>query len=83
MTGDHIPKIVRLGRRGYACFGYSGRGIGPGVTFGTLAAQALLRNDETLLPMTPVAGHREGFAAVREGYYEAGTIILHAVSARL
>lgn len=82
MTGDHIPKIVRLGARAYSCFGYSGRGIGPGITFGTLAAQALLRDDETRLPVTPVGGHREAFSAVREGYYETGTILVHAASAR-
>ncbi|WP_275096916.1 NAD(P)/FAD-dependent oxidoreductase [Sedimenticola hydrogenitrophicus] len=82
MTGDHIPKIVKLGARGYSCFGYSGRGIGPGVTFGTLAAQALLRDDPGLLPIAPVTAHRESFVAVRQGYYETGSILTHAVAAR-
>jgi hypothetical protein len=82
MTGDHIPKIVELGARGYSCFGYSGRGIGPGVSFGTLAAQALLRDDPGLLPVSPVTAHRESFVAVRQGYYETGSILTHAVAAR-
>ncbi|WP_260295819.1 NAD(P)/FAD-dependent oxidoreductase [Sedimenticola hydrogenitrophicus] len=81
VTGDHIPKIVDLGG-GYCCFGYSGRGIGPGVTFGTLAAQALLREDATLLPISPVIGHRERCVAVRQGYYEAGSILMHTIAAR-
>lgn len=30
VTADHVPKIVEFGPNAYACFGYSGRGIGPG-----------------------------------------------------
>ncbi len=83
MTGDHIPKIVELGPRAYSCFGYSGRGIGPGTTFGTLLAQALLQGDPGLLPITPISAHHEYFRNVRQGYYEAGSILTHAVAARL
>ncbi len=80
VTGDHIPKLVAIGTRGYGCFGYSGRGIGPGVTFGTLAAQALLREAPALLPLSPVAGHHESFRSLREGWYEAGSVVAHAVT---
>lgn len=82
MTGDHIPKILRFGPAGLACFGYSGRGIGPGTTFGTLAAQALLTGDESVLPVAPVTSHHERFAPLREAYYETGAILTHAVKAR-
>lgn len=82
MTGDHIPKILRFGPAGLACFGYSGRGIAPGTTFGTLAAEALLTGDETVLPVAPVSSHRERFAPLREAYYETGAILTHAIKAR-
>ena len=42
MTGDHLPRIMRMGPGGYAVFGYSGRGIGPGTLFGDAVARALL-----------------------------------------
>lgn len=82
MTGDHIPKILRFGTSALACFGYSGRGIGPGTTFGTLAAEALLTGDDTVLPVAPVTSHRESFVPVREAYYEMGAVLTHAVKAR-
>lgn len=82
MTGDHIPKILRFGPSGLACFGYSGRGIGPGTTFGTLAAEALLTGNDDALPVALVTGHRERFAPLREAYYETGAILTHVVKAR-
>lgn len=82
MTGDHIPKILRFGPSGLACFGYSGRGIGPGTTFGTLAAEALLTGDDSVLPVAPVDRHQERFAPLREAYYETGAILTHAIKAR-
>ncbi len=82
MTSDHIPKILRFGLSGLACFGYSGRGIGPGTTFGTLAAEALLSGDEAVLPVAAVDSHHERFALLREAYYETGAILTHAVKAR-
>ncbi|SMO92776.1 Glycine/D-amino acid oxidase [Paracoccus laeviglucosivorans] len=82
MTSDHIPKLVRFGPDALAAFGYSGRGIGPGTTFGTLAAVALLENDDTVLPVMPVDAHDERLTTLREAYYESGAILTHAVAAR-
>lgn len=82
MTGDHIPKILRLGPSGYACFGYSGRGIGPGTLFGTRAATALVTGSEDDLPVAPVTAHSEPISALRAAYYEAGAIVVHAGSSR-
>lgn len=82
LTGDKLPKIREIGPRGYACFGYSGRGIGPGTVFGTLAAEALLQGDPGRLPLAPVSRHDERFVAVRTSYYELGALATHAVSAR-
>lgn len=83
MTGDHLPKILDIGPNAYACFGYSGRGIGPGTTFGTLAAQALLKDDPALLPLSPVASHGERFSGLRSAYYETGAVLTHALKARV
>ncbi|MCF8521172.1 MAG: FAD-dependent oxidoreductase, partial [Rhodobacteraceae bacterium] len=83
MTSDHIPKIVAFGPDAYACFGYSGRGIGPGTVFGTQAALALLAGNPDPLPVAPVPGHDERFPALRGAYYEAGSLLAHGASARV
>lgn len=80
MTADHIPKILQLGPSGYACFGYSGRGIGPGTLFGTQAAVALLDGHQYALPIAPVASHTERFTGPQAAYYEAGAVLTHAVN---
>jgi glycine/D-amino acid oxidase-like deaminating enzyme len=82
MTTDHVPKVLAIGPRAYASFGYSGRGIGPGTTFGTLAAEALLADDPGLLPLAPVAAHSERFAAARAAVYDLGAALVHALAAR-
>lgn len=82
MTGDHIPKILAFGPGGYACFGYSGRGIGPGTVFGTQAALALLAGSDAALPMAPVPGHAESAATAQAAWYEAGACAVHALGAR-
>ena len=88
MTGDHVPKIVDMGAGGpggpggYACFGYSGRGIGPGTVFGALAARSLLTDDPALLPLAPVSGHAERLVGARAGFYEVGATLVHAAGAR-
>lgn len=83
MTSDHIPKIVAFGPGALACFGYSGRGIGPGTVFGTQAARALLGGGIAALPVAPVPAHRESAASLREAWYEAGATLVHATAARL
>lgn len=82
MTSDHIPKIVAFGPDAYACFGYSGRGIGPGTVFGTQSARALLAGSHDALPVTPVENHAERFATARSVWYEAGASLVHAAAAR-
>jgi glycine/D-amino acid oxidase-like deaminating enzyme len=80
MTSDHIPKILRLGPSGYACFGYSGRGIGPGTVFGTRAAIALLDGREDELPVAAVDSHVEHLKEPKALYYEAGALLTHVSS---
>lgn len=78
MTRDHIPKILEFGPNAYACFGYSGRGIGPGTVFGTEVARALLGNDASGLPVTPRPEYGERFKGLRAAYYEIGATLTHA-----
>jgi len=82
MTGDHIPKILAFGPSAFACFGYSGRGIGPGTVFGTQSAIALLEGRPEALPVAPVESHGEAFRGLREAWYETGAVLTHAIGAR-
>lgn len=81
MTGDHIPKIVAFGPDAYACFGYSGRGIGPGTVVGTEAARALLSGTTRDLPLDPLPRHEERFTRTRAAYFETGASVIHALAA--
>jgi glycine/D-amino acid oxidase-like deaminating enzyme len=64
MTREYLPKIQML-EGGYACFGYSGRGIGPGTLFGLRMAEALMTGKQTALPLPATTGHRLPFAGLR------------------
>ncbi|MBY6058544.1 NAD(P)/FAD-dependent oxidoreductase [Leisingera daeponensis] len=81
MTTEHLPKILDL-QGGFACFGYSGRGIGPGTLFGAAMAEALLTGDSACLPVPPVRDHAIPFASLRSAYYETGAALTHLVSNR-
>lgn len=82
MTADHLPRILRLGPRGYAVFGYSGRGIGPGTLFGRAMAEALSAADESGLPVAPVEAYHEGFSGLKSVFYEVGARLVHLTSVR-
>lgn len=82
MTGDHIPKIQRLGPGGYSVFGYSGRGIGPGTAFGRALAQCFVTGEEENLPVAPVNQYDEGLLRTKATYYETGALGAHALAAR-
>lgn len=79
MTQDHIPKILAFGPNALACFGYSGRGIGPGTIFGTAAAHALLTEDDSALPVAPIRHYSEYFKSARGAFYEFGATLVHAI----
>ena len=82
MTGDHLPKILRLGENAYSIFGYSGRGIGPATVFGKTAAEGLLRNSEESLPLRPIHSYSERFTSIKQIYYEFGATVIHSVTNR-
>ncbi|MBL0373969.1 FAD-binding oxidoreductase [Rhizobium sp. KVB221] len=77
MTDDHVPKIVAFGPDAYACFGYSGRGIGPGTVFGAQAAIALLEGTPDALPIAPIERYSERFSRAKTAYYETGATVIH------
>lgn len=83
MTSDHIPKVMRLEDQGFAIFGYSGRGIGPGTVIGSAAAMALLSGDEAHLPLDAVDGYAEAFTGAKAQFYELAARLVHAGGARL
>ncbi|WFU12024.1 FAD-binding oxidoreductase (plasmid) [Rhizobium sp. CB3090] len=80
MTDDHVPKVIAFGPNAYACFGYSGRGIGPGTVFGTQAAIALLDGNPDPLPIDPIEHYAERFSGIKATYYELGATLMHLVS---
>jgi glycine/D-amino acid oxidase-like deaminating enzyme len=82
MTGDHIPKILEIGRKGLALFGYSGRGIGPGTVFGATAAKAVLTGNRQELPVVPTKLHSERLTGLKQIYYETGATVTHLTAAR-
>lgn len=82
MTGDHLPRVLRLGPGALAVFGYSGRGIAPGTVFGEAAALALLSGDETGLPVPAVDSHAEAMAPLRTLGFEMAARMVHLVAAR-
>jgi glycine/D-amino acid oxidase-like deaminating enzyme len=77
MTGDHIPKILRLGNNAYSVFGYSGRGIGPGTYFGKAVSECLISGDETSLPVDPLDYYQEPFSKIKAGFIEFGATASH------
>ncbi len=82
MTGDHLPKVVKLAERAISIFGYSGRGIAPGTVFGKAAAAYLATGDESHLPGGLVAGHQEHMVGAKQAYYELGASLAHALGNR-
>jgi glycine/D-amino acid oxidase-like deaminating enzyme len=83
MTTDHIPKITRLGPRAFSIHGYNGRGIAPGTVFGKAAAECLLNDEQSKLPI-PVSDHyAEKLAAIRATRNQLGAFVFHLLSDRL
>lgn len=77
LTYDKLPRILRIGPRGFAVFGYSGRGIAPGTVFGRAVARSLLTGTEAGLPVAPVDSHHEAFVPAKSAVYELGARLMH------
>jgi glycine/D-amino acid oxidase-like deaminating enzyme len=82
VTGDHIPKVLEVGRGALAIFGYSGRGIAPGTVLGRAAAEALLEDRPDALPLEPQPAYEDSAPRLRSLIYEAGALAWHLAGAR-
>lgn len=82
MTAEYLPKIQALDPTALVCFGYSGRGIGPGTVFGQSMARALLQGSFSDLPIAPITDHSLPAARLRQAYYETGATLTHLVKDR-
>jgi len=82
MTKEKLPKVWRLGPNALACFGYSGRGIGPGSAFGQRLAPCLLDQNEEVLPLVPVNENRTRATRLTGAVIETGTTLTHMIKDR-
>lgn len=83
MTSDHLPKVVELGPRGIAIYGYSGRGIGPGSAFGKAAAAWACADARAAFPLPITPPRVEPLVTVKKHYFALGGILTHLFDARL
>ncbi len=83
MSADHLPKVVALGPRGIAIYGYSGRGIGPGSVFGKAAAAWACGDDGAAFPVPIAPPHVDPFAPCKQYFYGVGSTFTHWLGARL
>ena len=63
ITDTYLPRVANIGLRAISIYGYSGRGIGPGVLFGKCAADWVVNDNENAFPVAitsdrPTLRHR-------------------------
>ena len=82
MTKNKTPDIMRLGKDGYAIFGYSGRGIAPGTVLGEQFGKYTATEDESDLCLKVTDKYRETFTNLKSRYYETGARVFHIINDR-
>ena len=82
MTKNKIPDIMRLGKDGYAIFGYSGRGIAPGTVLGEQFGIYTATEDESDLCLKITDKYHETFTNLKSRYYETGARVFHIIKDR-
>ena len=82
MTKKKIPDIMRLGKDGYAIFGYSGRGIAPGTVLGEQFGKYSATEDESVLCLKITDKYHEKFTNLKSRYYESGARVFHVINDR-
>ena len=82
MTKKKIPDIMRLGKDGYAIFGYSGRGIAPGTVLGEQFGKYSATEDESVLCLNITDKYQETFTNLKSRYYESGARVFHVINDR-
>ena len=82
MTKNKIPEIMKLGKDGYAIFGYSGRGIAPGTVLGEQFGKYTATDDESDLCLTITDKYCEILTNMKSRYYETGARVVHIINGR-
>lgn len=79
----YLPQIQRIGPSGLNCFGFSGRGIGPGTVFGQAMAQAIVADSREPLPVEFIDEQDFPWRRSKSVFYEAGATLTHLVKDRI
>ena len=82
MSKKKIPDIMRLGKDGYAIFGYSGRGIAPGTVLGEQFGKYSATENESVLCLKITDKYHETFTNLKSKYYESGARVFHVINDR-
>ncbi len=82
LAHDHLPKVVEIGPRAVSIYGYSGRGISPGTTFGRAAARLALSGDWSAFPLAPAPASRELLSGLKARATEWGAALVHLTGDR-
>jgi len=82
MSSTYLPKIVVLGQNAISIYGYSGRGISPGTSFGKCAADWVLTGAWDAFPIDPSGGLNMPARSLKAFYVESGCSAKHLVSDR-
>ncbi|WP_152044827.1 NAD(P)/FAD-dependent oxidoreductase [Aureimonas psammosilenae] len=83
MTQNSLPRFHRPATHVYSFSGFNGRGIAPGTVFGRLLADLILgRIAVEDLPLPETVAEPVRFRKSREAWYEIGSQLAHATSAR-
>lgn len=82
LSKEYLPGIQRIGPSGLNCYGFSGRGIGPGTVFGQAMAQAIVADSRDPLPVDLVEEQSFPWRRAKTVFYEAGATLTHLVGVR-
>ncbi len=82
VSDTYLPKIVNLGPKALSIFGYSGRGISPGTVFGQAAADWIISDGDSPLPVPQNTAKSNSATGPKEKCFELGSVLTHAIDAR-
>ncbi|NVK32513.1 MAG: FAD-binding oxidoreductase, partial [Gammaproteobacteria bacterium] len=79
MSADYLPKVFALGEGAISIQGYSGRGIGPGTWFGSVAAKWARTGDDSVFPCGVESVRTQSLRTIKSGVIEMGALASHLV----
>lgn len=82
VTSDKLLRVQLLAPGVFAPAGYNGRGIGTGTVMGQQLAQTIASGNRGEFPFPIEALYREKWRALREVYYDFGTLALQICASR-